>query len=123
MNEEEQPRGGPRMRVYIAGPMTNMPLENFPAFDAAAERFRAAGWDVHNPAEISRAHRAANPDRDIPTNGYRDFIPLDIAAIATCDAVALLPGWEQSRGVRFELHAAELFGCAVLDAETMAARA
>ncbi len=107
------------MKVYIAGPMTGIEAENFPAFDAAAARFRANGWTVHSPAELSRQHRAANPDRVIPTNGYRDFIPLDIAAIATCDALALLPGWEASRGVKLELHAAELFGVEILDAETM----
>ena len=27
-------------RIYIAGPMTGMPEHNFPAFHAAAERFR-----------------------------------------------------------------------------------
>lgn len=110
------------MKVYIAGPMTGIEAENFPAFDAAAERFRAAGWTVHSPAEISRQHRAANPDREIACNSYRDFIPLDISAIASCDALALLPGWEASRGVRLELHAAELFGVTILDATTMEER-
>jgi len=38
-------------RIYISGPMTGLPEHNFPAFHAAAERLRKAGWEVNNPAE------------------------------------------------------------------------
>jgi hypothetical protein len=38
-------------RIYIAGPMTGLVEHNFPAFHAAADRLRKAGWDAVNPAE------------------------------------------------------------------------
>lgn len=34
-------------RTYIAGPMSNCPDYNYPAFHAAAARLRAAGKDQH----------------------------------------------------------------------------
>jgi hypothetical protein len=74
------------MKVYIAGPMTNLPDLNFPAFHAMAARLRAAGHEVKNPAEI-------NPD---PTAKWHDCMRADIRELVTCDAIAMLPGWKES---------------------------
>lgn len=71
-------------RVYIAGPMTGLPESNYPAFNAAAAAWRAKGWDVENPAE----HFGGAQDRT-----YEEYVEVDIAALKTCDAVAMLPGW------------------------------
>lgn len=106
-------------KVYIAGPMTGRELYNFPAFDNAAAQWRDAGWWVISPAELTRDYwRAkygqefdpANGDPSIQAGGdvYREFLRGDIAAIAHCDAIALLPGWERSRGVAAELTVARL---------------
>lgn len=43
------------MRIYIAGLMRGYHLLNWPAFDAASERLRAAGHDPVNPADLDRA--------------------------------------------------------------------
>lgn len=79
-------------RIYIAGPMSNLPDMNFPAFHAEAARLRALGFDVVNPAEI-------NAD---PTMGWVECMRRDIAELVTCDAVRLLPGWMNSRGAKVE---------------------
>lgn len=42
------------MRAYLAGPMSNIPQFNFPAFDDAAADLRARGWDIVSPAELDR---------------------------------------------------------------------
>ena len=83
-------------RIYIAGPMTGLPDLNFPAFHAEAARLRALGYEVSNPAEI-------NPD---PTAGWEACMRADIAELVKCDGVALLPGWERSRGASLEAHIA-----------------
>jgi hypothetical protein len=38
-------------RLYLAGPMTGIEDFNYPAFNAMAERLRAAGYEVKNPAD------------------------------------------------------------------------
>lgn len=119
------------MRVYIAGPMTGYSLFNFPAFDYAAAQWRDAGWDVVSPADLTRAFwrekfgeefDPSNTDPRIAAGGdiYREFLRGDIAAIAHCDAIALLKGWEKSGGVAKELTVARLLGLQELDAATFA---
>jgi len=88
-------------RIYIAGPMTGLPDHNFPAFYEAAKRLQEAGWETVNPAE--------NFDG-------RTDLPL----LAQCNAVAMLPGWEDSRGAKLEYLNAWELGMEVLDAETFA---
>lgn len=81
------------MRLYIAGPMTGLPEFNYPAFHAEAARLRLAGHDVVSPAEINAG---------MEHEGWHACMRRDIAAVMTCDAVQLLPGWQKSRGARIE---------------------
>jgi len=97
-------------RVYIAGPMTGHADHNYPAFHAAAERFRAAGWVVANPAENFDGRT------DLPREMY---LRADVALLVDCDAIALLPGWEESCGAKLEYLLAREFGMEILDAETL----
>jgi hypothetical protein len=105
--------------VYIAGPMRGLPLYNFPAFDAAARRFRRDGWDVVNPAELDRAAGVCEYTHPLPPNFLRDAMARDLSAICDCcDAIALLPGSDRSAGVGVELALARLLGLKVIDAGT-----
>jgi len=97
-------------RIYIAGPMTGYPDHNFPAFCEAAKRFREAGWEVVNPAENFGG------DTSLPREAY---MRCNIAAIAQCDAIAMLPGWQNSRGATLERDVAIECGLALYDATTM----
>jgi hypothetical protein len=106
------------MRVYLAGPMRNRPLFNFPAFDEAAYRLRSLGHDVVNPADLDRAE-GFDPATSVPDDAFlRRALSRDLVAITSCDAIALLPGWQDSEGARLELSLAKMLGLAVLDAET-----
>lgn len=87
-------------RIYISGPMTGEPELNFPAFHAAAARLRSCGHDVVNPAEL-------NTD---PSADWHSCLRKDIAALTTCDALALLPRWQKSSGAQLELHIAHRLG-------------
>lgn len=90
-------------RIYIAGPMTGLPELNFPAFHAAAATLRGFGFEVVNPAEIN-VHQDGR---------WEDCMRADIRELVTCDAVALLPGWKQSRGAQLEHHIAQALGMVV----------
>ncbi len=86
--------------IYITGPMSGLPDLNFPAFHAEADRLRTHGWEVVNPAEI-------NPDKHMT---WLECMRTDIAALVFCDAIQLLPGWQNSRGATLEHHIAERLG-------------
>ncbi|MCY1360696.1 hypothetical protein D9M68_437290 [compost metagenome] len=83
-------------RIYLAGPMTGLPEFNFPAFHAEAARLRSLGFEVENPAEHGI----------IEGFEWADYLKLDIQKLLTCDTVALLPGWEKSKGAMLEHHIA-----------------
>ncbi|MDM8086331.1 DUF4406 domain-containing protein [Cellulomonas cellasea] len=92
------------MRVYISGPMTGYPGWNFPAFNAAEERLRTLGHDVLNPAD-GGADEAKT---------WADYLREDIGLVVTADAIAVLPGWQESRGACLEVHVAHQLGMTVL---------
>lgn len=95
----------PAKRIYLAGPMTGLPEYNYPAFNAEAARLRALGFHVENPAE--------NPEQ----SSWEDYLRQAIRQMLTCDMVALLPGWEGSRGAGFERSVALQVGMALVMAD------
>jgi len=111
-------------RVYIAGPMKGIPLFNFPAFDDA-ENFldEQVGVVSVSPAQIDRdngfdpIYLPADYDWNvIPVQaGTREEIMRrDINALLACDAIYMLPGWENSAGAKAELHLARWAGLEIL---------
>jgi hypothetical protein len=77
------------MRVYLAGKITGNPGYR-EQFASAAEKLRAQGHDVLNPAE--------NPEQP----SWEAYMRVAISQLVTADAIAMLPGWERSRGARRE---------------------
>lgn len=77
-------------RIYLAGPMSGLPDFNYPAFDAEAARLRGLGLMVENPAQ--------NPKQDT----WQDYMRVAIRQMMKCTHVALLPGWEGSKGATIE---------------------
>ena len=106
------------MRVYITGPMTGLPLFNFPAFDEAATRGRAMGLDIVSPADLDRALGFDEFSGDRSPAERRLMIIQDVVESSKCDAIALLPGWERSSGAAVELALANFLDLLVLDART-----
>lgn len=90
--------------IYISGPMTGMPENNFPAFHAAAAMLRGQGHDVRNPAEVGEE----------PGKTWEDYMRKDLRLLCDCDAIFLLPRWERSKGAHLELHIAHRLGMEVL---------
>ncbi|UNM22861.1 DUF4406 domain-containing protein [Pseudomonas sp. ArH3a] len=95
------------MRVYIAGPMTGIADYNFPAFNVMADKMRAAGWHVENPADHGL----------VPGADWADYLRYDISCLASCEAIILLPGWTASRGARLEVSIAKELGVVFMFAD------
>ena len=85
------------MKIYLAGPMTGYADFNFPHFEKMAKILRDLGHDVINPAEIDMG----------PNPTWGDCMRADITALMTCTGIAMLRGWELSRGATLENHIAK----------------
>lgn len=88
--------------LYVSGPMTGYPECNYPAFNEAAERLRAAGYEVRNPAE----------EGDLGSQ-YVDLLRKDIQMILEVEGVAVLEGWWASKGAQVETTVAGAIGLPV----------
>lgn len=84
--------------------MSNLPEFNYPAFNDAAAKLRAAGLVVANPAEQFAGAT------DLP---YGTYIREAVRALVHCTEVVVLPGWENSRGARLEVDVARAIGMPV----------
>lgn len=81
------------MKLYVAGPMTGLPEFNLPAFAEATARLNAKGYEAINPGR-----------RGGTIEGYvwSDYLRLGLADLVTCEGVALLHGWWNSKGAQLE---------------------
>ena len=81
--------------VYLSGPMTGKKELNIHAFNHAKCFLETQGFTVLNP-------------HDFPlTDSYDEALLLDLEMIAmAADAIAVLPGWQDSHGARREVKAA-----------------
>lgn len=97
------------MIVYLSGPMTGLKDFNRPAFFKAAKSLLLAGLRVFNPAENGLP----------PSAPWDEHMRVDIKALMDCRAIALLPGWESSKGANIELRLALDLGMRVYDATVL----
>ena len=89
-------------KVYVSGPMRGYPDFNYQAFNAATERLRGLGCEVVNPVDIGSRHGTAEEINASPEL-VEKVLRADLAAVAGCDTIYLLKGWERSDGARREL--------------------
>jgi len=96
------------MIIYISGPMSGLPEMNFPAFAEAAARLRELGHTVISPHEIEQ-----------PALTWEACMREDIAELLKADAIAMLPGWGNSKGARLEFFIANELGMQVKHIEEL----
>jgi len=106
--------------------MRNIPFFNFPAFYAAADKLRQEGWIVFNPAErdnerhghdISKGNLTGDEEVAKKEHGFNLRIALcdDLKWICkNADAIAVLPGWENSKGANAEIATGNALGLEII---------
>jgi hypothetical protein len=106
-------------KYYLAGPMSGIPHFNFPAFDAACERLRAAGFEIVSPHEHDTPEtqkRPARPSmartcRKSGAESWAECLARDVVLIGdVCDGIIFLPDWQRSRGAKLEAFTGLLCG-------------
>lgn len=105
------------LKVYMSGPI-NSPVSS----GRTAEDHKAAftdlkqwlkrnmgNWEVINPCEIGTT--CLDPDCG-PFDGHdwNCWLKADLREMLTCDAILLLPEWEQSAGALLEANVAKAVG-------------
>lgn len=121
------------MKIYLAGPMSGISEFNYPAFHAAAAKLRADGHEVFSPAEhdievhgvdISKGNDNGCDKQAARDHGFdrRKALKADLEFICLhADAIAMLPGWEKSRGAKAERATAIALGLEVIYLPTVRA--
>lgn len=88
------------MKLYLAGPMSGYPEHNWPLFNQKAAELREAGYEVIDASTCNGSYEEAC------AKSYEECLKTDIRAMLTCEGIALLPGWEMSRGANLEQYLA-----------------
>jgi hypothetical protein len=115
------------MKIYLAGPMRGIADFNFPAFKKGASYLRANGNEVFSPAERDEADFGTTIQKKGDEHAFAESVGMTTEALRRrvfffdakyiCEeaqAIALLPGWENSKGVKAEKALAEALGLDVI---------
>lgn len=97
-----------KTRIFIAGPMRGYENYNFKKFDYTEEILKSLGFDVVNPARISRKFKEKDVNSDIAV--YNKMVDMQQEAERTCNTILLLDGWQWSKGVTLEVQTAAELG-------------
>lgn len=98
------------MRIYLSGKITGLDKEVYSRqFERAETFYKTSGFDVINPVKIGEEILKQNPSAT-----WNDFMKEDIQALKTCTHIALLEGWEESKGAKVEKAEAKKLGLEIM---------
>lgn len=119
-------------RLYIAGPISADPSRTFEekwaAFDIAAERLAAAGYEAVpatgidpdcglTPEACTAQQKHVSASQGGGKHSWECYMKADLRELLTCDGVALLRGWQMSPGARIEFTTAVAVGIEARDVD------
>lgn len=90
--------------VYISGPMSGYENFNYHSFEEASNRLEALGYKVISPAQPALLDSQYD---------WKYCMRNSIDMLLKANSVALLPGWESSKGANLELQIAQALGYTV----------
>ena len=92
-------------KVYISGPITGT-TDYMERFKKAQEYLESKGYIVVNPALFN----SNLPD----DTTWDEYMEISLILVKICDAIYLLKGWEESKGVELELRTAKHYGMEII---------
>ena len=97
-------------RIYLSGKITGLEEKIYKSvFQKAEDFYKACGFEVVNPVTIGEEVLKLNASAE-----YEDFMIRDLEALSTCTHIAMLEGWETSKGAMREKKEAEKLGLEIM---------
>ena len=105
--------GNPKYKkVYLSGPITGIANLNIDEFQKYEDKFINLNFKVINPHKL-------HTSEETETFKWHEFMRKDIKEMMQCDFVAVLSGWEKSKGANLELYIARNEEMPIIDAVTL----
>lgn len=92
------------MRIYISGQITGA-TDYQKRFEKAEQLLNAAGYVAINPAKVNA---------QLPEVSHKDYMKTSLAMLDMCDAIFMLPGWQESQGYAIEFEYAYEHGIHII---------
>jgi len=108
------------VRVYVAAPIAGIdPAKRDAAFAAGAQAVVAADNDPVLPMEVPPwPHEGPCPEGALSAEGFHNVpchVRGEMSALIQCDALLLMPGWQDSKGCMLEASVAYEIGLSVTE--------
>jgi len=98
MNKEQILEKFAEKKIYVSGPITGIPEDNYPNFVAAAQSLYELGYrKIVVPHDLFRDH-------DPKALQWSDYMRGCIKEMMDCEALITIPGWEESNGAKLEVY-------------------
>jgi hypothetical protein len=109
-------------KLYLAGPMRGYRDQNYPAFEVAAKRLREAGHNVYSPVE-DNLRQGITPEVAKDETFLKVRFLQDLKFICEeAEGIAVMEGWQQSKGAKAEAAVGVAIGVPWLEVETWVRR-
>ena len=92
------------MRIYISGQITGT-TDYQKRFEKAEQLLNTAGYVAINPAKVNA---------QLPEVSHKDYMKTSLAMLDMCDAIFMLPGWQDSKGCEIEFEYAYEHGIHII---------
>ena len=93
-----------KQKIYLSGKISGLPLcEAIKNFESAENQLKEFATIV-NPMRLKHDH----------DKSWESYMKEDIKALLDCDAIAMLPNYENSKGALIELNLAKSLGFEII---------